>query len=258
MQQPLPTHSSPSWIPRRHLYQYFVRPWRNVLSSSATDNGGATERSEDIALTVMESYTETEGVPMVADAQSLHKLLRQKLGFDGVLVTDYQEIENLVSWHKAAENLSEAVKLALSDGTVDLSMIPWDLNGWVNNVLRSMSIDPTREDSSPRTAERNKFAPYPQYPNRVEIDRIDESVERILNLKEKLNMFSEIVVEDDKLLDEVGTDDDRMVALDIARQSITLVKNNDQTLPIDTKKTNLKIHVTGPTSASIRYQSGGW
>jgi len=240
---------SPSWIPPRHLHQYFVTPWRDVLSSSNAER----------AMTVMESYTEYDGVPNIANKNSLRKLLRQQLDFDGVLITDYQEVENIVNWHKNAKDLSEAVKMTLSEGSVDISMIPFYYDGWKDNVLKAMAIDPASADTDSVTytySEKNPLSPYPVYPTKVDIERIDESVERVMRLKESLNMFNEKIIENDINLQKVGNEDDRQKALDIARDSVVLVKNDEQILPIEGG--NLKIHVTGPTSNYIKYQSGGW
>ncbi len=256
---------SPSWIPKRHLHQYFVKPWKDVLMSSSSSLSDVEK-----ALTVMESYTEYNGIPNVANKESLQILLRQDLGFDGVLITDYQEIENLVSWHKTARDLTEAVKMTLVEGSVDISMIPFNYDGWKENFLRSMAIDPVNPTTTATTAtttskipndKKNVYAPFPSDIDRVTMERVDESVQRVLQLKEDLNMFNEIIeVDEQKLEQVVGTKDDRKIGMDIARESIILTKNEDNTLPLNTgsSSNHLKVHVTGPTSNALRYQSGGW
>lgn len=219
--KPLHGHDrSPSWIPTRHLYQYFVPPWREALSSP-----------DQKAMTVMESYTETDGVPNVANQQTLRKLLRQQLGFDGVLVTDYSEILNLHAWHHIASSDAEATVHALREGSVDMSMIPLDMDGFRTAVTTGV------------------------HKKSLTMARINESVERVLNLKEQLGMMDETLTMDDVNLDLVGQG--REEALDMAQQSIVLVQNHNQTLPLDLREA-IKIHVTGPTSQSLRYQSGGW
>ena len=70
---------APSWIPTRHLYQYFMLPWFKAMKETNLQ-------------TIMESYTETDGVPNVANPRHLRYLLRYRMKFDGVLVTDYNEI----------------------------------------------------------------------------------------------------------------------------------------------------------------------
>jgi beta-glucosidase len=216
---------SPSWIPTRHLYQYFVRPWREVIARGNV-------------LTVMESYTEYDGVPNVANGNSLVTLLRQDLGFDGVVITDYQEIENLIGFHKVAMDYDEAVRMALMEGSVDMSMIPFNIDGWSNSMEHNFN-DASIHD--------------------VIQQRIDDSVLRILQLKNKLGMFHSDLKEDDLEISKVGSKGRRAVALDIARESIVLTKNDGGTLPLhNSNRKKLKVHVTGPTCDSLSYQSGGW
>ena len=267
---------SPSWIPKRHLHQYFVKPWKEVLSldtkknnNEKDDNNNSNPINFEKAYTVMESYTEYNGIPNVANQESLHTILRQDLEFDGVLITDYQEVENLISWHHTARDITEAVKMTLVEGSVDINMIPFNFDGWKENVYKSMAIDPANPNSSSSSSlqkeERNVYAPFPSNVDRVSMERIDESVTRILQLKETLNLFEEVIeIDDNKLNGIVGTEQDRNVALDMARESIILTKNEDNTLPTTIQQSSssttglVKVHVTGPTSNSLRYQSGGW
>ena len=182
---------SPSWIPVRHLYQYFVPPWRKAI--------------HDGVLTVMESYTEYDGVPNVSNRNSLQVLLRQELGFSGLLITDYAEIRNLFTFHKVAKDDDEAVSLAIERGSVDITMIP--VENWFRGILKL--IKSSKKDQTVLVK-----------------DRIDQSVGRILRLKENLGMFDEKIHEDDVNLELIGNDIDRKTALQIARDSITLVKND--------------------------------
>ena len=244
---------SPSWIPRRHLYQYFLKPWKAVLSKNKEE-----KEQNGIAMTVMESYTEYDGVPNVANHESLYKILRQQLEFDGVLVTDFEELKNLVSWHKTSGDIVEAVKMTLVDGTVDINMTPFDYNDWLDSVLRTMNIMDSNQitSSSNISTARNEFAPYPSYPNQVKMERIDESVRRILELKEDLNLFDEIITKDNGNVQGIGSPQDRDVAKEMAKESIVLTKNDNYALPIANE--NVRVHITGPTSDSVAYQSGGW
>uniref|UniRef100_A0A7S3KWD8 beta-glucosidase n=1 Tax=Amphora coffeiformis TaxID=265554 RepID=A0A7S3KWD8_9STRA len=208
---------APSWIPRRHLYQYFVPPWQEAMDANV--------------LTVMESYTEVDGVPNVANSETTRYLLRQRLGFEGVLVTDYQEILNLHAWHKTVADEESAVIRALAEGTVDMSMIPWDADGFRGGVLKAVQND------------------------LVSSQRIEESARRVLALKQQLNMFDEELSEKDPNLHLVGKDDE--MTLEMARQSIILAKNDGNVLPWNAKM-GKKVVVTGPAAASVIYQTGGW
>lgn len=205
---------SPAWVPTRHLYQYFVPPWKNPKY-----------------MTVMESYSETDGVPMVANRQTTKYLLRQQLGFTGVLVTDYEEIRNLHNWHHVSKSDDEAVIHSLSEGSVDMSMIPWDANGFTKAVS---------------TAVQN---------NRLPRSRVEESAGRVLQLKKDLRMFDEQITIVDPNLDLVGTDRDAV--LPIVQDSIVLTENKGSALPLD-PNSPLRVHVTGPTANSLRSQAGGW
>jgi beta-glucosidase len=206
---------APSWIPTRHLYQYFLPPWQKVLGEVDT---------------VMESYTEIAGVPNVANRETMDTLLRHRLGFDGVVVTDYNEIFNLNTWHDVAKNKFDSVLQAMQEGTVDMSMIPSDAEIYID----ALSL----------------------YHEKGEIfdERIDASVKRILQLKEDLNMFDE---ELSMVEGKDRSDEDLAHALYMTTQSIILAKNEGHTLPL-IPTGSLKVLVTGPTSNSLSYQSGGW
>ena len=111
-------------------------------------------------------------------------------------------------------------------------MIPFYLDGWMNGVVATLNDDSIQDD------------------------RIDRSLMRILSFKEDLGMFTNELSETSDEIKNIGSSSRREVALKIARESIVLTKNIEETLPLPTKK--LKIHVTGPISNSIRYQTGGW
>jgi beta-glucosidase len=215
----LPRHGhdrAPSWIPKRHLYQYFVPPWRKVIG-------------EDV-LTVMEDYTETSGVPNVDNRDGLQTLLRYQLGFTGMVLTDYAEIWNLVGWHHTSYDRVDAVARSIRSG-VDMSMIPFEAESFVATV---------------KEAERKKL---------LSREQIRQAVRRVMQVKEKLRMMDEVLTLDDENIAKVGTD--REEALDMARQSIVLVKNDNALLPLSPNK-DLKVLVTGPTADSLSFQSGGW
>jgi beta-glucosidase len=213
---------APSWIPTRHLYQYFLPPWRKAIM-------------EQNVLTVMESYTEIDGVPNVANPNTLRYLLRQQLGFEGVLVTDYQEILNLNKFHHISRNDNDAVIHSLREGSVDMSMIPHSEVDFRDSINQGIGNGTLFEE------------------------RIHQSAERVLRLKAKLNMFQEELTMDNNAdLDKIGQQQDVQDSLDMASQSIVLVKNEMGTLPLDLSKDSPKILLTGPTIHSLVYQTGGW
>eukprot|EP00602_Paraphysomonas_sp_CaronLab_P009302 CAMPEP_0185036734 /NCGR_PEP_ID=MMETSP1103-20130426/30106_1 /TAXON_ID=36769 /ORGANISM="Paraphysomonas bandaiensis, Strain Caron Lab Isolate" /LENGTH=881 /DNA_ID=CAMNT_0027574385 /DNA_START=71 /DNA_END=2716 /DNA_ORIENTATION=+ len=186
-------------------------------------------------LTAMESYNDFGGVPMVSSYDYLTKLIRYDMNFTGMLVTDYAEIENLHTWHKVSSTQKEAVELALTDTTIDMSMVPLDTSFF------TYTLELVNEGV-------------------ISESRIDDSVRRILKLKDTLGLLeSPLLDKDDPLVSTVGQDVDRETALEAARESITLLKNVNLTLPIPAASmVGKNILVTGPTCDSLTRQTGGW
>jgi beta-glucosidase len=214
---------SPSAIPRRHLYQYYVPPWITAISKAKV-------------MTIMESYVEYDGVPNVANHEALVYLLRNRLGFKGMLVTDYREIKNLEEWHHVAKDYKDAVQKTLSQGSVDMNMVPADYDEFQKGIQEGIVSHILTED------------------------RITVSADRIIKLKQDLGMYDEEVTMDDDNLPLVGTDVDDVYETVV--QSIVLAKNNNATLPLNITKggktDKIKVLVTGPTSSSRIYPTGGW
>ena len=212
---------APSWIPTRHLYQYFLPPWGQVLGEVKT---------------VMESYTEVDGVPNVANRLTLDVILRRRMKFAGVLITDYAEINSLADWHHVASNHTMATVTTMQEGTVDMSMIGGDVDTYLNALKSFVG----RDDLTGITHQR-----------------FDTSVQRVLQLKDDLRMWDESITMDNAASDRVASDEDIRQALIMTQQSIVLTKNENQALPLDANAP-LNVLVTGPTSDSLSYQSGGW
>ncbi len=208
---------SPVNLPDRLLRQLYVPSFK-----AAVDAG---------VMTAMESYNEVGGVPMASSSDYLTTLLRQEMNFTGFLVTDYQEIENLHNWHRVADSQSHAVQMAMEDTTIDMSMVPTDPS--FNNLLAQLVESGVIPES-----------------------RLDESVLRILRVKEALGMFDETIVVEDVNVVTVGQAADWDLSLDAARGAIALVQNNDASLPLSDPAT--KIFVSGPTCDSLAAQAGGW
>ncbi|KAI2511891.1 xylan 1-4-beta-xylosidase [Fragilaria crotonensis] len=151
----------------------------------------------------MEAYTEYDGVPVVTNRHALQTLLRFQLEFNGVVVTDYSEMWNLVEWHHVSKDRTDAVASSIRAG-VDMSMIPFDAEEFVRAVKDAIAS------------------------NQLDKDHVRNAARRVLSLKETLNMFDETVTMEDVDLAKVGTD--REEALEMARQSIVLVKNENNLL----------------------------
>lgn len=210
-------------IPDRQLLQYHVPSFDAAIAKA------------DVA-TVMESYNEINGVPVVASRQYLVDLLRTQLKFNGLLVTDWSEINHLVNWHKTAANTRDATYQSIDASSVDMSMVPWSVGDYTRNL-----IDLVNEGF-------------------INITRIDESVERILAIKDELGLLDNpFLLPPQEIIDSIGSEEDREIARQIAAGSIVLLKNENNLLPLNINNfLGRRIAVIGPTGNSLRRQNGGW
>lgn len=178
--------------------------------------------------TIMVSGGDLNGVPVLASKQVLTDLLRDELGFEGVVLTDWDDIGKLHHMHNLTPNYKEAVYRVIKAG-VDVSMNPLDLN--FNNAVLELYNE-----------------------GRITEERIDESVRRILTLKFELGLFENPFPRNDRF-DRIGQEKNRENALAAARESIVLLKNENNTLPL---KSPSHIILAGPTADNKRNLSGGW
>jgi beta-glucosidase len=180
------------------------------------------------AHTVMVNSGEINGVPVHANRYLLNDVLRTELGFRGTVVSDWEDIRKMVSQHGVAADEKEATRIAINAG-IDMSMVPSSYS------FSDLLIALVKENGVPMT-------------------RINEAVRRILKLKFELGLF-ESPVPDAALKANLGTAASRAVSLQAARESITLLKNTDNLLPLAKGR---KVLVTGPTADSLQSLNNGW
>jgi beta-glucosidase len=216
-------------LPIRYLQDVFLPAYAGGIDAGAA--------------TVMVDSGSINNVPATASRFLLTDLLRDRLGFKGVVISDYGDVPALQTAYHVAADLPEAIAKAVNAG-VDVSMTPFDYVGWNNGLIQNV---------------QNKL---------VSEKRIDESVERILTLKFQLGLFDDPYV--DPSAANAAITANRGLARKAADESITLLHNQDTALPLPT---NLgKIVVTGPSAgcvaanpsqdpacqAAIANQLGGW
>jgi len=178
--------------------------------------------------TVMLNSGEINGVPVHASKDIVTGLLRKKMGFEGVVVTDWDDIGKLVDFHRVAEDYKEATYLAIEAG-IDMNMTPTTLE--FNEALLSLVIE-----------------------ERVSEERIDESVRRILKLKFDLGLFEHPYPRNNRL-NRIGTQEHKQKALKAAEESLVLLKNQGRVLPAKNPDTIL---LFGPNAQSKKNLAGGW
>lgn len=180
------------------------------------------------AHTLMVNSGSINGVPVHASYDLLTKLLKEELGFTGLVVTDWKDVENIHERDRVASSHKEAVKMAINAG-IDMSMIPYNFN------FCDYLVELVNEGEVP-------------------LARIDDAVRRILNVKYKLGLFE---TPNTHFGDypKFGSQEFQDAAYKTAQESVTLLKNEGNTLPLPK---NARVLITGPNANSMRALNGGW
>jgi len=176
---------------------------------------------------IMVNSGEINGIPVHASKEILTDLLRNQMGFEGVILTDWGDLDKLVDYHKVAENFKEAVFLSIEAG-IDMSMTPTHFRS--NDALLELVNE-----------------------GRISEARLDESVRRILKLKLDLGLFENPYPRKDRL-NKIGSEKHNKMALNAARESIVLLKN-DEMLPL---KSSGKLVLVGKSVRDKKNWQGGW
>ncbi|MDB5229387.1 MAG: beta-glucosidase-like glycosyl hydrolase [Chitinophagaceae bacterium] len=204
-----------AWIPEHYLREYHLPPFAAAIKAGAR--------------TVMVNSALINGIPTHVNKHILTDILKNELGFTGFVVSDWQDIENIYRRDKMTKNIKEAIALAINAG-IDMSMIPYDYKEFCTDLIALVKE------------------------NKVAVSRIDDAVKRILRVKYELDLFNTPVTYAADY-PKFGSAEFEKAAYDAAAESITLLKNNGNTLPISS---GAKILVTGPNANSMRTLNGGW
>lgn len=180
------------------------------------------------ALSLMVNSGMNNGMPFHANRELLTGWLKEDLNWDGMIVTDWADINNLCTRDHIAATKKEAIKLAINAG-IDMSMVPYEIS--FCTYLKELVEE-----------------------GEVPMSRIDDAVRRVLRLKYRLGLF-ENPYWDIMAYDKFGSDEFAQVAQSAAEESLILLKNEDNILPLTMGK---KILLTGPNANSMRCLNGGW
>jgi len=205
---------TPAYIPEIEMREYFLPQFREAVKAGASS--------------VMVNSGEINGVPVHASKYLLTDVLRKELGFEGVIVTDWEDIKRLNDRHFVASTPREAVAMAVNAG-IDMSMVPSDYSFY------DLLIEAVKKGE-------------------VSMSRIDDAVTRILFMKMKLGLFDNPYPEKD-VANNFGRQEYQSLALDAAHEAMTLLKNQDKILPLS--KT-AKVLVAGPSAQSTTALNGCW
>ena len=205
---------TPAYVAPDDLREKYFRPFKDCMQAGA--------------LTLMVNSASINGVPVHASHEYLTEWAKEQLGWDGLAVTDWADINNLYTREHIAANRVEAVAAGINAG-IDMIMDPYD-----PEVCKDII-----------TAVNEKMIP---------MSRIDDAVRRVLRLKARLGLFGNPVWNVDHY-DKFACKGFQANAYEAAVESMVLLKNEDNVLPIQAGK---KILVTGPNANSMRTLNGGW
>jgi len=186
--------------------------------------------------TVMVDSGSINGVPATGSHYLLTDILRNQLGFRGVVISDYQDVQALQSTYHVAADLPGAIAVAVNAG-VDMGMVVNNPDQWQAALLQDVNT------------------------GKISTARIDQAVGRILALKFKLGLFNQPCVADpskpcvDASAANAAVTSGRDQTLKAAQESMTLLQNTNNVLPLSPSS---KVVVTGPSADSMTNQLGGW
>lgn len=180
------------------------------------------------ALTVMVNSASVNGMPMHANKEILTGWLKEETGWDGVLITDWADINNLYTREMVAKDKKDALRIAINAG-IDMIMEPYscDACGYLIELVKE---------------------------GKIPMSRIDDACRRVLRMKYRLDLFNH-PTQKLKNYPKFGGEEFAKLALEGATESMVLLKNERNILPLQHGK---KILLTGPNANQMRCLDGGW
>ena len=205
---------TPAYISPQMLREKYFEPFRAAAMAGT--------------LTMMVNSGSINGVPVHASYEYLTKWLKEDLQWDGMLVTDWADINNLFTRERVAKDKKDAIRIAINAG-IDMSMDPYSVDFCI--LLKELVQE-----------------------GKVSMSRIDDAVRRILRVKYRLNLFDEPNT-GGKGYEKFGSQEFAQKALQAAEESIVLLKNEGSFLPLTKGK---RLLLTGPNANQMRCLLGGW
>lgn len=198
-------------IGERELYEVYARPFEAAIREAGLGS-------------VMNSYSEYDGIPVVASAHILHTLLRDTLGFEGTVISDYAAVKNLVDIQFTAKDALEAGILSLAGG-LDVELpVPYGYGAEFRAAAARGDID---------------------------LALIDEAARRVLADKFQLGLFEDPFVDEGATELASSAEHSDELSLRLAAESLTLLKNDDAALPLE--RSVARIAIVGPHAADVDF-----
>ena len=205
---------TPAYVSPQMLREKYFEPFRAAICASA--------------LTIMVNSASINGVPVHASYEYLTKWLKEDLAWDGMIVTDWADINNLFQREHVAKDKKDAIRIAINAG-IDMTMDPYSVDFCI--LLKELVKE-----------------------GLVPMSRIDDAARRILRLKYRLGLFDRPDT-GGKGYEKFGSKEHADMALRAAEETMVLLKNEGGILPLAKGK---KILLTGPNANQMRCLNGGW
>ena len=205
---------TPAYVSPLMLREKYFEPFKAAIQAGA--------------LSIMVNSASINGVPVHASYEYLTQWLKKDLDWDGMIVTDWADINNLFTRERVAKDKKDAIRIAINAG-IDMSMDPYSVDFCI--LLKELVNE-----------------------GKVSMERIDDAVRRILRLKYRLGLFDEPNT-GGKGFEKFGSEEFAQKSLRAAEESEVLLKNEGAILPLAKGK---KILLTGPNANQMRCLNGGW
>jgi len=213
---------TPAYIPENELREKCFAPYKAMVEAGM--------------LSIMVNSGSVNGQPVHASHKWLTEWLKEGLDWDGMIVTDWSDINNLYKREHVARDKKDAIRIAINAG-IDMSMDPYDLK--FCTLLKELVQE-----------------------GKVSQSRIDDAVRRILLMKYRLGLFDQPNTGKGKAYADFGSGQFAKVALQAAEESIILLKNESNLLPLAPlslgEGSGVRLLVTGPNANQMRCLNGGW
>ena len=200
-----------SEVTERKVREVFLLPFKKAVEAGCA--------------TIMTAYGSTDGTPLTSDRKIMHDILRDELGFEGFVITDWDNTTSLMTKQKVAKDMEDASIQAINAGN-DMIMVSMDFYEAMLSALKKGTVD---------------------------ISVVDEAVLHILTIKYEMELFEK--PEKTGKADCFSCEEHLAASLEAARKSVTLLRNKDM-LPLDKKCK--KLALIGPNADDVRAQYGDW
>lgn len=211
---------TPAYVPERELRERYFEPFKRCAEAGA--------------LTIMVNSAVINGIPTHANKKLITDWFKEGLNWDGMVVTDWADIDNLYKRDHIAADKKEAIAIAINAG-IDMTMDPYDMS--FCDLLKECVNE-----------------------GKVPMSRIDDAVRRILRLKYRVGLFDKKTWDIDvkklaKQYNKFGGSEFAAEGVKMAEETMVLLKNNNSILPL---KQGTKILCVGPNADNFSAQNGGW